>query len=103
MGGWREAQHRVRIIRAEEFFHVHIRGGQEGASLAFASPQDVDIVVESKQVEEALGCGLGAEVVHLVRIAAQAAEDMLSRVAGDGHRPAFGQEHPLLLRTRQPV
>ena len=60
-------------------------------------------MVEGEEIKETLGGGLRAEVVHLTSIAAQAAEDTFGRVARDGNRPAFAQEHPLLLRTRQPT
>ena len=47
-------------------------------------------MVEGKQVKETLGGFLGAEMVHLICIAAQAAEDVFSSIGGDRDSPAFG-------------
>ena len=59
-------------------------------------------MVEGKQVKETLSGFLGAEMVHLICIAAQAAENVFGSIGGDGDCPPFGQWHPLLLGTRQP-
>ena len=59
-------------------------------------------MVEGKQVKETLGGFLGTEMIHLICVAAQAAEDVFGSIGGDGDSPAFGQRHPLLLGTRQP-
>ena len=68
-----------------------------------ASAQDVDVVVENKQVEKTMGGCLSAKVVHSVSISAQATKDVFGRIAGDGHSPASSQGYPLLPRTREPL
>jgi hypothetical protein len=97
LGSWWETQDSVRVIGTKEGYHIYMRCGQERMSSSFASPQDMQIMEEGKQVKEALGGGFGGEVVHLVGVAAQAAENVFSGIGGEGDRPAFGQGDPLLL------
>jgi hypothetical protein len=68
-----------------------------------ASAQDVDVVVENKQVEKTMGGCLSTKVVHSVCITAQATKDVFGCIAGDGHSPASSQGYPLLPRTREPL
>lgn len=68
----------------------------------FTRAQNMHILKKDKQVEEALSSLVRDKVIHAVGVTPQAAEDMLSGIAGAGQCPACSQGHPLLLGLRQP-
>jgi hypothetical protein len=68
----------------------------------FARPQDMQVMEKDKQVKETLRGDLRLKMIHAVGVTAQAAENMLGGIAGDGQRPPCGQGDPPLLGTREP-